>query len=126
MVLVLVVGATACGAGNKSQKAVATAFTAVQSAGDSFTAWDAERQLEIVDEAESREAAEAALADHRRRQAVVLEAFAYAYSAIGAAAAATVLLAEGEKFDGDVDALIAEALRAVLAVKAAIDAMRGP
>lgn len=119
------VGVTACGAGNKSQKAVTTAFAAVQAADDNFVAWDAERQLQIIDEATSREEAELALSDHRRRQAAVLEAFTYAYSTIAAAASATALIAKGEKFDGDVDALKMAALRAVLQVKAAIDAMKG-
>lgn len=132
VVPILLLLAVACGpkqsetpVTDTADKALSTALAAANAARDSFVEWDKAHQLEIVDGAKSREAGAAALAAYRVKRGKVLRAFVGAYASISAAAALVPLVARGERRDADLVGLIAEAVAAVQAVKAAIDEIKG-
>lgn len=74
-----------CG-GDSRGRALRGTLAAVDAAAAGFGEWDGRRQLEIVDGAETREAAEAELAAYRARRETVLLAFEVAYRAVAVAA----------------------------------------
>lgn len=74
-----------CGASSR-ERSLRTTLTAVDVAAAGFGEWDGKHQLAIVDGAETREAAEAALAAYRGKREAVLLAFEVAYRAVAVAA----------------------------------------
>lgn len=82
--IALIVLVAACGA--TRAKTLRTTLAGVDATATGFETWDGEHQLAIVDQAETRDAAEAELAAYRARRDVVIAAFEAAYRTIAVAA----------------------------------------
>ena len=112
----------ACGANftDKAHKTLATSLIATNAARDGFVEWDHMHQLKIVEAAQTRMEAETALATYRAKRKMVLQSFLGAYTTIAAALAILPLIERGTKGDGELTPLLLDAVRAVIAVKAAL------
>ncbi len=121
---------SACGGGSiikQADKSLSVALSATNAARDNFVAYDKNHQLTIVDNATTREEGEAAQKAYRGERDAVLRAFTAAYSAIAAAAAIIPLIEKGDKKERDLRALLADALKAAISVKDAVDLIqKGP
>lgn len=128
IVLLLVAVAAGCGGGSftdHAHRSLNTALAATNAARDEFVAWDKAHQLELVDAAATKEAAEAALTAYRSKREPVLRAFTITYTTIAAAAAMIPLVDRGIKKDVDLLPLLSEAATAAMAIKDAYKALRG-
>jgi|HubBroStandDraft_6_1064221.scaffolds.fasta_scaffold238091_2 hypothetical protein len=96
---------------SSQQKAISTTLTAVNAASAAFVTFDSQHQQDIVSQATSKEAGQAALASYRAEQTKVATLFAGAYRAI--AAAATVV--NSPNIDGMIAAaaLVAQELQSL-------------
>ncbi len=111
-IAVIALALVACG-GNARTRTLRTALASADAAVIGFESWDRDHQLDIVDRAETREAAEASLAAYRAEREKVVLAFEAAYRAIAAAAL--------DPDEGDVTPVI----DAVQAAYRAVQALRG-
>jgi hypothetical protein len=100
--------------------ALSTAIAATNAARDSFTAWDADHQQQIVARSTTREIATADLRAYRTKREPILKGFVLAYQALASAAAIMPLVERGEKKSAEFDAYLMEALHAILVIKEAI------
>ena len=118
----------ACGAKTsyvqKARTTVSVTHEAVKAADAGFLSWDKQHQLELVSQSESREEAEAKLTAYRAKREPIVKAFAIAYSSIAAAAAVIPLVEKGINPETELVDLLADALKASIEVKAAIDQLR--
>lgn len=110
---------------DRAHRTLNTTLAATNAARDEFVAWDKAKQLELVDAAETKEAAEAALAEYRRKRAPVLRAFTIAYTSIAAAAAMVPLVDKGIKKESDLVPLLTDAVNAAVELKKAYDVIKG-
>ncbi len=77
---------TSCGPSERN-RALTTSLAALNAARDSFLAYDAAHQADLVRAAPSEEAGKLTLIEYRARRLGVLEAFVAAYSLLSVAAA---------------------------------------
>ena len=127
-VVVLALLAVGCGGASftsTAHKALNTSLASTNAARDQFLAWDKAHQMEIVDVADTKEAAQAGLAAYRAKRLPVIKAFTIAYTSIGAAASLIPLVDKGIKKDTDLIPLLGDVAAAVGAVKQAYDAIKG-
>jgi hypothetical protein len=125
---VLLLLAAGCGGASftdTTSKTLNTSLAATNAARDQFIAWDKAHQLEIVDGADTKEEAQAALAAYRAKRAPVLKAFTIAYTSIAAAAAMIPLVERGIEKDLNLIPLLVDVAHAAVAVKDAYEAIRG-
>lgn len=119
--------AGACGGSTfneRANKSLTTALGATNAARDTFVSWDKQHQLDLVSASTTADEAKAKLETYRAKRQAVVRAFTVAYSAIAAAATALAAV-DTQKAGFDLPALIADAVKAALEVKTAIDAVRG-
>lgn len=84
--VILTLAAMSCGPSAR-QRAVRGTLTAVNTARDAFTAWDAKAQHDIVEQSTSLEEGQAKLAVHRAARDRLVAAFEAAYRSLAIAAA---------------------------------------
>lgn len=123
--LVFMLAATACGAGASRERAagaLGTTLVAINAARDSFAAWDREHQQGIVDDAVTGPEAESRVRAYRVRRVKVAQAFLGAYAALVVANAA--LAATGD--DAQLGERLEQAFTAAVALRGALDELRGP
>lgn len=109
----------------RSGQYAATAHAALNSARDSFVAWDAQHQLDIVERSTSLEQGQVMLAGYRMRRQKVFVAFQAAYGALAAVAVLIPLVESDRKSTAELIAAAAEAAAAVAVVREAISALLG-
>jgi sialic acid synthase SpsE len=123
----LVLIALACGGDftKRANQTLSTALVATNAARDTFTAWDERHQLRLVEDAATREEAEAALKTYRDKRQAVVKAFAAAYAAIATAAATIPLVDKGERSETDLLVLIKDAVTAAATLKKSVELITG-
>jgi len=127
---VFLLASSGCGGSQKfpdqAGRVLAVTLAATTASQGAFIAWDKDHQEELVASSATQEEATAKLATYRAKRVAVERAFFVAYHALAAAASALALLEQGGKPDRDPAVLLAEAIRTVLEVKAAVEAVTGP
>ena len=103
-----------------------TAAKVESTAVGAFVSYDHSHQMDIVREAQTREAGEAALRAYREKQGAVLQAFLGASSALEIATVALDAYDAGKAASRDVAKLVAVALDAALRLKDALKAAGVP
>jgi len=112
------------GATKRADKSLSTILAATNAARDSFTVWDTEHQQQIVEAAATKDAGRTNLARYREKRATVLKAFVVAYQSLASAAVLVPLIERGERKQGEFDAYLTEAFKAILVIKESIGAIK--
>lgn len=124
-IALFVVGCSGSQFVKRSSSTLSIALTATNAARNAFVDWDKSHQSALVDAATDSTSAAAKLAAYRNKRRRVVRAFTVAYSSIAVAAALVPLVEQGARKEYELVAMIAAAVNAAAAVKAAIDALEG-
>jgi hypothetical protein len=124
LALVAVIGACGASTVERANRALATALVATNAARDAFTEYDGTHQLQIVVQAPTREAAEAALTAYREKRAYIHRALVGAYTALAVAATVLPLVENGQRSMVDVFAALGDAAAALVEARRALDALK--
>lgn len=113
----------ACGGGpqaaERAGRFTTTAHSALNAVRDSFVAWDAQHQLDLVEEATSLEDGQAALASYRHDRAAVYAAFQASYGALATLATLVPLVEVDKASHAELLVALAEAADAIAKVREA-------
>lgn len=115
---------TACGghvkaAGTAGKLAMST-HEALNVARDSFLAWDAQHQLDLVDRATSLEDGQKLLATYRAKRQVVYAVFQAVYGAVSEVAVLVPLVETGQATTVELIAVVAELAHGLSAMREAL------
>jgi hypothetical protein len=128
LVLMLALLASCGGRGKAASTAAHLATTtheALNASRDVFVAWDAQHQLDLVEQATSLEDGQALLAAYRAKRQVVYAVFQGAYGSVAAVAVLVPLVEAGKATTVELIGVVAELAQALTAMREATSTLMG-